>query len=164
VNQPRNPLRFNAGFMLSQSVGSTRDINFDIGEIRLSDDVVVTGLNGKARLGRTQQGILLQGTFNAQVTCECMRCLTNFERPLTTQFDELFAFDRRLATEVELILPEDANIDLQPLLQEYLLIEIPISALCKVDCKGLCLECGEDLNTKICEHQKEYNKGRVSIG
>jgi uncharacterized protein len=32
------------------------------------------------------------------------------------------------------------------------LIEIPISPVCQADCKGLCIECGENLNLGACEH------------
>ena len=52
-----------------------------------------------------------------------------------------------------LILPEDGHIDLEPLIREYLTLEIPIQPLCKPDCKGLCVECGENLNERLCEHQ-----------
>jgi uncharacterized protein len=52
-----------------------------------------------------------------------------------------------------LILPEDAHIDLQPLIREYALLEIPIKPICKPDCKGLCPVCGEDLNQVDCGHK-----------
>ncbi len=44
---------------------------------------------------------------------------------------------RRSVTESNLILPEDGHIDLEILVREYMLLEIPISPLCSPDCKGL---------------------------
>ena len=74
-----------------------------------------------------------------------MRCLAEFTQPLQTSFSELFAFTERSVTESELFVPEDGNVDLDPLVREYLLLEVPIRPLCRPDCKGLCIECGEDL-------------------
>ena len=58
----------------------------------------------------------------------------------------------RTATDSDLILPDDGYIDLRPLVHEYLLIEIPISPQCQVDCRGLCPICGTNQNLKLCTH------------
>lgn len=107
---------------------------------------------GVARVSRTPQGILVQGEFEGFAQAECVRCLLEFSQKLRAAFDELYAFDKRSITESGLLLPEDANIDLEPLVREYLLIEFPISPLCSEDCKGLCLLCGQNLNEELCEH------------
>jgi len=52
-----------------------------------------------------------------------------------------------------LIMPEDGHIDIEPLVREYMVLEIPINPVCKPACKGLCPVCGEDLNQATCEHQ-----------
>ena len=151
----RYPLRFNVGFLLNQSVGTSRDIHFDFPSILLQPDLDVRELHGIVRASKTAQGIFLQSTFDAIVTSECVRCLTEFDQNLHTEFEELYAFDSRSVSESGLILQEDANIDLEPLLRDYLLVEIPISPLCREDCKGLCAYCGEDLNQRVCEHQQQ---------
>lgn len=74
---------------------------------------------------------------------------------MKTDFTDLYAFNNRSTTESDLILPDDANIDLEPLVREYFLIEMPISPVCMSDCKGLCTECGADLNLSTCEHVVE---------
>jgi uncharacterized protein len=85
---------------------------------------------------------------------ECVRCLVEFQQSLHAQFSELYAFNSRSASESGLIVPDDGNIDLAPLVREYMLLEVPIRPLCRPDCKGLCIICGSDLNTEPCEHQK----------
>lgn len=149
---PKHPLRINVGFLHNTSIGTSRDIHFKFPSLLLEEELPITDLNGFARTSRTPQGILVQGEFSGSTPVECVRCLTEFTQPLKTSFSELYAFDTRSSTESNLILPEDANIDLEPLVREYFLIEIPISALCSPDCKGLCPECGENLNRAICEH------------
>jgi uncharacterized protein len=152
LNQPRYPLKFNVGFLLNQPIGTNRDIHFEYPQVTLRPDLKLKDFYGVARIGRTPQGILVQGEFQGASPTECVRCLSGFEQPLHTNFDELYAFDKRSVTESGLILSEDANIDLEPLVRDYLLIEVPISPICKSDCKGLCPICGQNLNEESAEH------------
>jgi uncharacterized protein len=152
VNQPRYPLKFNVGFLLNQSIGTNRNIHFEYPQVTLRPDCKLRDFSGVARISRTPQGILVQGEFQGISPGECVRCLSDFEQSLHTTFDELYAFDKRSVTESGLILPEDANIDLEPLVRDYLLIEMPISPICRSDCKGLCPICGQNLNEESAEH------------
>ncbi len=152
MNHNRYPLRINVGFLIHQPVGTTRDIHFDFDQIHLQPDLDLNELHGITRVGKTPQGILVQGKFEGSVQSECVRCLTVFGQPLRTEFQELFAFNTRSTAESELILPEDGNINLEPLLREYLLVEVPIRPICREDCMGLCPVCGENLNVAACEH------------
>ncbi len=152
MNYPRNPLRFNVGFLLNQAIGYNRDIHFEYPDIFLKPDLELSNFSGVARVSRTPQGILVQGDFQATAPAECVRCLKDFSQPLHTTFSELYAFDQRSTTETDLILPEDGNIDLEPIVREALLIEFPISPICREDCKGLCPVCGQNLNEELSEH------------
>jgi len=158
VSGYRNPLIINVGFLLNQSVGTSRDIHFDQPELRLASDFVLHDFLGVARVGRTPQGILVQAEFTASMTAECVRCLAEFQQPLRASFKELYAFHSRAVTESGLYVPEDGNIDLAPLVREFILLDMPIKPLCKPDCKGLCVVCGEDLNTTTCEHVKQQQE------
>lgn len=120
--------------------------------MQFSPDFSVSQLTGVVRISRTPQGLLLQGEFNGSHQEECVRCLAEYTQPLATSFSELYAFTAKTVSESELRVPEDGNIDLAPLVREYLLLEVPIRPLCKTDCKGLCVECGEDLNVRTCAH------------
>ena len=162
MSLPRHPFRINVGFLLNQSIGYSRDINFEFPQVHLApqdvspvtpeDLLAVENLQGMVRISRTPQGLLFDGEFSGRVDTQCARCLTDTKIDLTTHFSELYAFSARSTTDSDLLVPEDANIDLEPLLRDYLLVEVPINALCKPDCKGLCRECGENLNLNTCEH------------
>lgn len=155
VNYPRYPLRVNVGFLLNQPYGSSRDIHFEYPELAFSPDFSVTNFHGVVRFNRAVQGILVEADFEAQVPGVCVRCLTDCMSTLHCEYQELYAFSRDDMTESALLLPDDATIDLAYLTAEYLLIEIPISPLCSPDCKGLCPECGTDLNRGSCVHSTE---------
>lgn len=156
---PRYPLRINVGFLLNQPVGTSRDIHFDYPEIRLSPDFTVTGFQGVTRISRTPQGLLFQCKFSGVQKAECVRCLDEYDQVLETEFDELFTFRFYPAAENAQVIPEDGNVDLAPLAREYLLIELPIKPLCRPDCRGLCVECGENLNRAVCEHHPAIEPG-----
>lgn len=153
----RQPLRFNVGFLINQPIGSSRDIHFEIPQLHLQPDLDLKDLKGLARITRTPQGLFVQGEFNSSIETECVRCLAEFLQPLVINFSELYAFKFKSVTESNLILPEDGNIDLGPLVREYLLLEVPISPLCKPDCQGLCTVCGANLNEGPCEHHSRIS-------
>lgn len=152
MSQLRYPLRINVGFLLHLPLGTSRDLHFDFPSLQVTDDLEIKELKGIVRLIRTSQGLLLQGEFRGEKGEECVRCLSNFWQYLETSFNELYAFDQRSETDSGLVVPEGGNIDLAPLIREYLLIEVPINPMCRPDCKGLCPICGENLNENTCEH------------
>lgn len=154
ANQHR-PLRLNIGFLIKSPIGTSREFDFEYEDICLGDDLSLDEFIGKARFDRTPQGLLLQGEFAAKVDLECVRCLETFLQPLNWSFTDLYAFDKSSVSESNLLVPDDGQIDLEPLLREYALLEFPISPVCKPDCKGLCLVCGENLNKTDCGHRPE---------
>ena len=149
----RHPLRLNIGFLIGATIGLYRDFDFDYETMPLGEDLTVQEFIGTARFSRTPQGLVLQGDFTAETQLECVRCLDSFTQPLKWTITELYAFDRRNMTESGLLVPEDGQIDLEPLMREYALLEFPISPVCKPDCKGLCPVCGENLNKTDCGHR-----------
>ncbi|TRO56050.1 DUF177 domain-containing protein [Candidatus Bathyarchaeota archaeon] len=151
-NQQR-PLRLNVGFIASQPTGTNRDFLFDYPLMQLGEDFNLENFSGEINISRTPQGLLVQGQFYGHLELECVRCLDQYKHRLEWSFTDLYAFDKRSVSESDLILPEDAHIDLEPLLRDYAIIEIPINPLCTRDCKGLCTYCGENLNNSDCGHQ-----------
>jgi uncharacterized protein len=152
---PRKPFRLNVGFIIHEEVGYTHEFTFDFEKIKVADDLELRAFSGDVEMGRTSQGIVVQGKFSGETTLECVRCLNEFDQALNMEMTELYAFDSRSVSESGLIIPDDAHIDLAPLIREYALLEIPIKPICKPDCKGLCPVCGENLNEADCGHRPE---------
>lgn len=60
-----------------------------------------------------------------------------------------------VATEDLDLFPYDGEkIDLEPLFREQFVLAVPYSPLCREDCKGLCGQCGTDLNSGTCTCEK----------
>ncbi|MBX3045663.1 MAG: DUF177 domain-containing protein [Anaerolineales bacterium] len=147
-----NPLRINVGFLVKADAGYSRTIEFDVGEMVLSEDFTVRDLKGAVTFGRTPQGLVAQVTLSGRTPADCARCLDPFELAIATDFTELYAFDERSVTESHLLVPPSHQIDLAPLAREYLLLDMPITPLCQPDCKGLCSVCGANRNHTDCGH------------
>jgi len=152
----------NVGFVVAQSAGFSRDFPFDIPQISVPPDLRLNNLNGLVRATRTPQGILLQADFHTQIDLECVRCLADFQQTLAFNFTELYAFSQRYVTDSGLLMPETGIIDLTPVVREYVLLDIPISPLCRPDCKGLCPICGNNLNESTCFHEEESGDPRLA--
>ena len=155
MTNPRHPLRLNVGFLISAPIGTYRAFDFEYETIHLGEELALGRFIGTSRFSRTPQGLVLQGDFQAETQLECVRCLDPLMQTLKWSLTELYAFDQRNMTESGLLVPEDGQIDLEPLLREYAWLEFPISPLCRPDCKGLCPVCGENLNKADCGHSLE---------
>ncbi len=151
---PRKPFRINVGFIIHEEVGFVTEIPFEFKKVKL-EDLELQNFTGVATIGRTPQGLVVQGKFSAETKLECVRCLREFTYPLDWEFTELYAFNKKSVSESGLLLPEDAHIDLAPLLREYALLEVPINPLHDPNCKGLCPVCGQDLNVRDCGHRPD---------
>jgi uncharacterized protein len=155
-------LRLNVGFIIHESVGYTRDFPIEADQIRLPPDLELRNLVGHARVTRTAQGLLVQVKLHADGQAECARCLIEIDQPLQVDFTELYSFNRNSMTDSGLLVPESGKLDLAPLVREEMLLAIPISPLCREDCKGLCPVCGESLNDNPHEHDDEPIDPRLS--
>lgn len=165
VNKPKKShnqvLRINVGFLLKEGAGYNRTVTFDSPGHIEADDFLITDLRGDLRLTRTPQGVLVQGTLQAKMRQECVRCLTAFEFPYEVEFSELFVpeemFDQADADPLAepSVITEDGVIDLTPIMREEGILAIPMQALCKPDCKGLCAQCGQNLNEGACDCETE---------
>ena len=148
--------QINVGFLIHSPVGTYREFPAETDSIVLDDEgTTAKNIIATIRVNKVQQGILAEVDAEAETEMECIRCLEPFTQKLHTHFEELFSFHIRGNEEADQYLPENGVMSLLPLLREDLLIEIPISPICKPECKGLCPICGQNLNLKQCSHPKE---------
>jgi uncharacterized protein len=163
MSNPRKPFRINVGFIINQEFGYSHEFPFDFEKIQVSDELALREFTGLASIGRTPQGLLVQGKFSGQTSLQCGRCLQDYEHSLYWDLTELYAFNSKSVTDSGLIVPDDAQIDLAPLVREYALLEIPISPVCKPNCRGLCPECGQNLNEQDCGHRPAENMSPFTV-
>ncbi len=98
------------------------------------------------RLESVVEGVLVSGTATVTVAGECVRCLTPISDSLEIDIQELFVYPGSEATEDEASRLEGDLIDLEPLLRDDVVLELPYQPMCGEDCAGLCAECGANLD------------------
>lgn len=146
-------LKFNVGFLLAQGPGHQRTIDVDLPRVRVDDDLYLDYLRGALRLSRNSRGILVQGTLETGIVGECVRCLTSTLVPVTLELEELFAFP--VSEDSVYSVDETGILDMAPLIREEAILATPIGVLCRPDCAGLCVQCGQNLNEAQCDCIKE---------
>jgi uncharacterized protein len=144
-------LRFNFGFLLEAVTGTSRTMELDYPSIMLEDDVTLTPLKGIFQAIRNSKGIYITGQLHSNVGTECARCLDPVHLAFTFQLDDLFYYPPQSAPAGEFLVGEDGFLDLAPLVRQLSLLEIPMQPFCRPDCKGLCAECGQNLNEAACD-------------
>jgi uncharacterized protein len=113
----------------------------------------------------------LAGKAQAELELMCSRCLEPFLMPVDSSFDlrflpatEMAADDEREVQEEDLETSyyRDDQIDLNELLREQFYLALPMKPLCREDCKGLCAQCGTNLNTGTCACATQWEDPRLA--
>ena len=108
---------------------------------------------------RAGMDLFFEGRLSASMIAACARCAEEFKVPLTRSFRFVLApraaedgSDGRLRNEdLEFSLYDGEEIDLAPLVTEQLILGLPSRALCAEECRGLCPQCGTNLNVQRCD-------------
>jgi uncharacterized protein len=101
----------------------------------------------QVQLESVTEGVYASGTIRAALVGECSRCLDEFTDEVTERFGELYAYPDSITDETtgedELPRVVDEHVDVEQLVRDALLGDLPMAPLCSPDCRGLCSECGE---------------------
>ncbi len=154
-------LKINVGFLIADGPGNSQDSEMHIPDpVRVADDLIVHYIDGHMRLSRMKEGILVQGQLHLGADNECSRCLTPLQQDVAVRLEELYAHPPR--SDAEFSIGADHILDLSPLLRAEVLIATSHKALCQDDCKGLCPECGANLNLETCHCELEHIDPRMA--
>lgn len=107
--------------------------------------------------------LFAEGHISGRVMLECSRCLQDFEGDFCLEIEESFCNLDLNRDEEDVFQIIERKIDLYPLINQALLLWLPIKELCKVDCKGLCPKCGKNLNEGNCGCEKAAVDPRLKI-
>ncbi|WP_058303875.1 YceD family protein [Gorillibacterium timonense] len=97
---------------------------------------------------------VVDGMLKLPVTMVCSRCLGSVQETLSIPFREKFTLGSISAEAGEeqddLHQVQEDLVELAPYVEEAVWMALPYIPLCKEDCRGLCPECGTNLNERDC--------------
>ena len=163
TTSPADALVVNVAGLLGEPPGSHRDVAVDGVSLDLGDDLrQATPLSLQARVARTNRGVVVSGHVVTSLEDTCGRCLVAVELPIEAPIDEEIlpsielqsglAVDRSAEPEA-FRLSDHHELDFEPLVREAIVLAAPIAPVCRPDCRGLCPECGTDLNVGPHAHE-----------
>ena len=125
-----------------------------------ADDALGDAIDVDLHLDSVVEGILVRGSVTFTFRLACARCLKPQTETHTVQVAELFADPAKREDDDEVdpgyeIVEDRTAIDLEVLLRDAVLMDLPVRTLCREDCQGLCPTCGADRNETDCGHRPE---------
>jgi uncharacterized protein len=130
----------------------------DVSKIGLTEPFY-GALKADVKLTKSHSQIIIKAEFEVKAKFECDRCTAGFNTALNTSYQVVYFFSKNPAKDesVDLIYisPDADIIDISKEVRDYALLAVPMKKLCSDDCKGLCFNCGKDLNTESCNCAKE---------
>ena len=109
----------------------------------------------------------LKGEAKFSLLIPCDRCLKSVKYPFHLVFEReldlnLTAEERIAALEEQPYL-QGYNLDVDQLVRDELLLNLPMKVLCAEDCKGICNRCGANLNYETCGCDRSSPDPRMSV-
>jgi len=108
--------------------------------------------NFSGKLVPSGSGFVLKGKLAGGLSIPCNRCLDPVDCSYDSDFTHYYSTVEEDAEEegvgITAILGDE--IDVEPIMGEELVIALPTYVLCKEGCKGLCVQCGANLNQEDC--------------
>lgn len=118
----------------------------------------------EAEIGGFAGAVKLSARLEYTVSMPCDRCGKLTEKHWKREFPHLLV--RELSQEQDddeyIVVPEE-RLDLDELLREDILLDLPSKFLCSEDCKGLCPRCGKDLNEGPCGCEPKEVDPRLAV-
>lgn len=128
-----------------------------LSNVRVGDEEFIVRESSPIRLILTNIGkgeARIEGKAEFVLDMKCDRCLKPTAQSFALDFSrDVYAPDKLagLSDEAEdQSFVEGYQLNVEDLLRNEIIINWPTKVLCKPDCKGICRQCGQDLNTGTC--------------
>lgn len=149
-------LSYNVAKLLRSAPGTVESHPVVVDNLDLDEDIrLAKPIEGEVRLAHAGRSVLARGELSTAIEGYCSRCLRQVITPVELEIEEeaLPSVDINTGLPVErddasdvLRLDDHHELDLETPVREAIMLAEPIAVLCRPDCRGLCLECGLDLN------------------
>ena len=132
---------------------------------------IVAPVQLQFEIHKDKERFRLVGSAVTELELACSRCLEPFRLPVNADFDLRYLPASEVSQDEEREIEEedletsyyrDDQIDLNELLREQFYLALPMKPLCEEACKGLCPQCGTNLNTGSCSCNAAWEDPRLA--
>jgi uncharacterized protein len=158
---PYTAMLFNVSSLVQEGIGATR--RYDVEGEAVTENREPEPVTGTVELLRTKMGVLVRAHLKLEERETCSRCLKPLRETLALDFEEEFqqTVDARGGLlpgerpDTDAFVVNDQHIlDITEAVRQYREASAAIAPLCSEDCKGICPDCGADLNAQECRCDK----------
>ncbi|HOI75853.1 MAG TPA: DUF177 domain-containing protein [Syntrophales bacterium] len=145
---------------LEELPGGSGPLGFTVGGVQVS-----------CTLKKVREAIYVEGSLVTEVQGECCRCLEKARLPIQCEFRYIFLPEPDIHAEEKELSRDDLDcvyyreeiIDLDPVIYEQIMLQVPMKMLCRDDCRGLCGSCGANLNREACTCPPRGGDERLAV-
>ena len=130
----------------------------DLSDLQYGNTNPVTEpVKAEGTVRNTADVLMMKGSITTCLHGVCDRCAGEFTREVVIPLDVVLVEElSNEDSEDERVFPVEADtVDLEEVVRTVFVLNLDSKMLCKLDCKGLCCQCGKNLNDGPCDCQKE---------
>ncbi len=128
---------------------------------------VIDPLGAELELVPQSDGLLIRGTIQGRISLLCDRCADPVPYALDTRFDVFESLEGQSEQEeyAERFRQgrQGLELDLAAVLWEQFVLALPVKPLCSSNCRGICPQCGANLNTEECQCARTIFDPRLEV-
>ena len=94
--------------------------------------------------------LLIRANIKTDLEMVCSRCLDTFIYPIDIDIEERFTNNNEHQNDEEIIFVDGNILDITEIVENVIISTLPIKRLCTDNCRGLCYQCGKNLNEGSC--------------
>ena len=94
--------------------------------------------------------LTLRASIKTKLDLKCSRCLEAFIYPIDIEIEERFTNNNEHQNDEEIIFVDGNILDITEIVENVIISTLPIKRLCTDNCRGLCYQCGKNLNEGSC--------------
>lgn len=134
--------------------------------------VLLSPVTGVVTASNSRRHLVIAGKVHAVVAAECSRCLAAIELPIDVELEAACEIEYSESGALARLVPEDdesallfgsSNVDIGELARQEIVLQIPLQPICDPDCRGICANCGANLNVEECRCTSDNGDPRLMV-
>ena len=154
--KPTNAISLDS--ILDEAVPFAFELAFTPARLNREPLLEISPVRLDGEVSRIEKGFAFDARMDYSGRLECSRCLNPY--PFQNSEDFSLVLRKRPALgsdeialgseELDEYFYDDPVVSVEPIAEERIQMAVPMKPLCREDCRGICPQCGQDLNVTAC--------------